>query len=182
MKKKLFLAALLLPLTAAASALSASEPPLKGWFAEGYQTREASPPDTPFTHLREGEEQAVTLADYKGDVLLVNFWATWCAPCVEEMPALDALEAELAGEDFSVLVVSNDRRGAEQVLPFYEEHGLEHLGIWLDPRGEFMRAMESRGLPTSFVIDREGQVVGLVEGAAPWDSAEAIELLRWYLE
>ncbi|WP_366554697.1 TlpA disulfide reductase family protein [Aquibaculum sediminis] len=182
MKKKLFLAALLLPLTAAASALSASEPPLNGWFAEGYQTMEASAPDIPITRLNDGEEEQVTLADYTGEVLLLNFWATWCAPCVEEMPALDALDAELSNEDFRVLVVSNDRRGAEQVLPFYEEHGLEHLGIWLDPRGDLMRAMETRGLPTSFVIDREGQVVGRVEGAAPWDGAEAIELLRWYLE
>ncbi|MDF2095603.1 TlpA disulfide reductase family protein [Aquibaculum arenosum] len=182
MKKKLFLAALLLPLTAAASALSASEPPLDGWFAEGYQTVETSAPDIPFTRLNDGEEQPVTLADYEGEVLLLNFWATWCAPCVEEMPALDALEAELGDEDFRVLVVSNDRRGAEQVLPFYEEHGLENLGVWLDPRGELMRAMETRGLPTSFVIDRDGRIVGRVEGAAPWDSAEAIELLRWYME
>ena len=134
------------------------------------------------TAVLDGEQQEVTLADYEGQVLLVNFWATWCAPCVEEMPALDALQAELGGEDFQVLVVSNDRNGLEMVEPFYEEQGLENLGIWLDPRGHLMRAFETRGLPTSFVIDRDGQVVARAEGAAPWDSEEAVTLLRWYLE
>ena len=182
MIRKLFLGVLTVALTGYGALASEGEPPREGWFAEGITLAEQAAPDTSFTAVIDGQEQEVTLTDYEGQVLLLNFWATWCAPCVEEMPALDALQAELGGEDFQVLVVSNDRKGLEMVEPFYQEQGLDNLGIWLDPRGHLMRAFETRGLPTSFVIDREGNVVARAEGAAPWDGEEAIALLRWYLE
>lgn len=182
MIRKLFLGVLALTVIGYGALASAEEPPREGWFTDGLTLEEQATPDTGFTAVIDGQEQEVTLADYEGQVLLVNFWATWCAPCVEEMPALDALQAELGGEDFQVLVISNDRNGLEMVEPFYREHGLDSLGIWLDPRGHLMRALETRGLPTSFVIDREGQVVARAEGAAPWDSNEALALLRWYMD
>lgn len=183
MKKKLFLA-VVAPLAALfwSGPAAAGEPPLAGWFAEGFVAEERSLPDTPFTLVEEGVEREVRLSDYAGRVLVVNFWATWCAPCVREMPELDNLQAELGGADFEVLVVSNDRGGLRQVEPFYAEHGLERLGIWLDPRSELARALELRGLPTTFVIDRSGTIRGRAEGAAPWDGPEALALLRWYLE
>jgi len=184
MIRKLFLGVWVVAwtLTGYGALASEGQPPLEGWFSDGINLEQQAAPDASFTAIIDGQEQEVALADYAGQVLLVNFWATWCAPCVEEMPALDALEAELGGEDFQVLVVSNDRKGLEMVEPFYQEQGLDNLGIWLDPRGHLMRAFETRGLPTTFVIDREGQVVARAEGAAPWDSKEAIALLRWYME
>jgi len=183
MKKKLFLA-VLAPLAALvwSGPAAAGEPPLAGWFAEGFVAEQGPVPDTPFTAVEDGVEREVRLSDYAGRVLVVNFWATWCAPCVREMPELDSLQAELGGADFEVLVVSNDRGGLRQVEPFYAEHELRRLGVWLDPRSELARALDLRGLPTTFVIDRSGTIRGRAEGAAPWDGPEALALLRWYLE
>lgn len=182
MIRKLFLGILAWCVTLAAAAGAAEGPPLAGWFVEGISLEERAAPDAPFIAIIDGQEREVSLADYKGQVLLLNLWATWCAPCVEEMPSLDRLEAKLGGEDFQVMAISTDRAGLDIVGPFYAEHGLEHLGVWLDPRGQIMHALKARGLPTSFLIDRNGKVVARAEGAAPWDSAEAIALIRWYLQ
>lgn len=140
------------------------------------------PRPAPETGFTDESGETVKLADLRGRVLLVNLWATWCAPCVEEMPALDALQAKLGGKDFQVLTVSTDRGGAKQVRPFYEKHGLKRLAIYLDPKTALTRALGAKGLPTSILIDREGRMVGQLVGAAAWDSPDAIALIRHYIE
>jgi thiol-disulfide isomerase/thioredoxin len=122
----------------------------------------------------------MSLADFKGRVVLVNFWATWCGPCVAEMPALDRLQAQLGGEDFAVVTLSEDRNPAV-IAPFYETHGLDHLKRYHDPSGAVSRAFGIRGLPTSVLIDRQGREVGRLEGPAEWDSSEALALLRHFI-
>jgi thiol-disulfide isomerase/thioredoxin len=121
-----------------------------------------------------------SLADFRGRVVLLNFWATWCGPCVAEMPSLDRLEAALGGEDFIVVAVSEDRNPAV-VEPFFAEHQIGHLAQYHDPGGALASAFGIRGLPTSAVIDRKGNVVGRIEGAAEWDSAQAKALIRHYM-
>ena len=86
-----------------------------------------------------------TLAGYAGQGVVLNLWATWCPPCVAEMPALDRAQAALAGEGVRVLAVSSDRDGRAKVEPFYRERGIRHLGLWLDPRGAAQRALGARG-------------------------------------
>ncbi|MBU2089101.1 MAG: TlpA family protein disulfide reductase [Alphaproteobacteria bacterium] len=135
-------------------------------------------PQTPFG---TAEGSSLTLGNFKGKVLLVNLWATWCAPCVEEMPDLDRLQATLGGADFQVLAVSSDRGGAKQVQPFYDRLGLKNLPVYLDPKTELTRALGTRGLPTSILIDREGRMVGQLVGAAKWDSTDALALIRHYI-
>jgi thiol-disulfide isomerase/thioredoxin len=122
----------------------------------------------------------VSLADFRGRIVLVNFWATWCGPCVAEMPSLDRLEAELGGRDFAVITVSEDRNPAV-IAPFYEEHGLRSLKRYHDPSAALSRAFGIRGLPTSVLIDREGREIGRIEGPAEWDSAEALALIRHFI-
>lgn len=140
------------------------------------------PRPAPETGFTDESGETLTLADLRGTVLLVNLWATWCAPCVEEMPALDALQTKLDGADFQVLAVSTDRGGAKQVRPFYEKHGLKRLAIYLDPKTALTRALGAKGLPTSILIDREGRMVGQLVGAAAWDSPDAIALIRHYID
>ena len=142
--------------------------------------------EEPFPAPREGWEDGqgnrLTLADYRGRVVLLNFWATWCAPCVHEMPALDSLQAALGDAGLTVLTVSAERGGAKAVAPFLAENGLDNLGVHLDPRGKFALSFGVRGLPTTWLIDREGLTVGLLEGSAEWDSQEARVLIEHYLE
>jgi thiol-disulfide isomerase/thioredoxin len=121
-----------------------------------------------------------TLARFRGSVTLVNFWATWCVPCVKEMPSLDRLAARLGPEGLTVLPISQDRDPAV-IQPFYVARHLTALGRWHDPGGALAQAFAVPGLPTTFLLDRDGRVVGLLLGPAEWDSPEAVALLRHYL-
>ncbi len=123
----------------------------------------------------------LTLADKRGKVVVLNLWATWCPPCVREMPSLDRLQAALGGADFEVVALSVDRSGAAVVLPFLEKLGIGALDIYLDTSSRVLRTLAINGLPTTVLIDRDGREVGRVIGPAEWDSDEAIALIRHYL-
>jgi thiol-disulfide isomerase/thioredoxin len=128
---------------------------------------------------RDGTQKQ--LADFKGKLVLVNLWATWCAPCVEEMPALDRLQAQL-GDKLTILAISEDRQGEAIVAPFLAEHAIKHLAIFLDPKSAATSEFGAQGLPTSYLIARDGSIVGKEEGGAKWDSPEMIAKLTPYLE
>jgi thiol-disulfide isomerase/thioredoxin len=121
-----------------------------------------------------------SLADFRGRWVLVNLWATWCAPCVREMPSLDRLQAAL-GTRLAIVAISEDRGAAPVVDPFLEKLGLKQLAIYLDPKGAAGQALKARGLPTSVLIDGEGRMVGMLEGAAEWDSPKMRATLERYL-
>jgi thiol-disulfide isomerase/thioredoxin len=132
-------------------------------------------PDITFTTLT-GE--TVRLADFRGRPVLINLWATWCGPCVREMPSLDRLQAKLGETGFTILAISQDREGARVVDPFLDKLGLSALKAYLDPKGQVGTAFSVRGLPTSILVDREGSMVGRLEGAAEWDARAMIEELQ----
>ena len=115
---------------------------------------------------------------FRGKGLVVNFWATWCPPCVAEMPALDRAHAALATDRIEVLALSSDRGGKAQVAPFYARTAVRNLAIWLDPRGAAGRAFGVRGLPTTLVLDRNGREVARMEGEAEWDRPEILAAIR----
>lgn len=118
----------------------------------------------------------VALADFKGKLLLLNLWATWCQPCIKEMPSLAKLESKL-GPNFVVFAVSEDRGGAGVVKPFVGKLRLDKLKIGLDPKSVATHTLHARGLPTSLVIGADGNVLGKVEGASDWDSDEMVATL-----
>ena len=119
-----------------------------------------------------------TLADYAGQGVVLNLWATWCVPCVAEMPALDALARLVAGDGVAVLALSSDRGGAPPVERFYRDKNIQTLPVLLDPRGDAARALGARGIPTTLLIDRAGKERGRLEGAADWSSAEFVDAIR----
>ena len=155
-------------------------PPLDGWMQQF--TLNDPPLPVPDTAVRNGDGGSVRLADFKGRVVLVNFWATWCAPCIREMPSLDRLQAAMGGDGFTVFAVNEDRNGAEVAAPFLEKLGVKNLGINLDDKMAFARSLGVRGLPASFLVDRSGRIVGALHGLAEWDSDEAKALIRFYME
>lgn len=126
----------------------------------------------------DGDGRDLTFADFRGRFVLLNIWATWCVPCREEMPTLDALQARLGGADFHVLPLSIDRAGLPVVRRFYEEIGLQNLGIYLADSTRAMIALGALGLPTTLLIDRAGKERGRLVGPAQWDSPEVVAQIQ----
>lgn len=160
------------PSIASAADVCADPPSTLGRFEPA--SGEAAP-DTPFVVDGAGER---TIADFKGQALVVNLWATWCAPCVTEMPALDRLAAALADDDIGVLPLSADREGAPVIKEFYAKNDIANLSVMMDRMSRFGRALGIRGLPTTFLFDRDGREVGRVVGIAEWDAPESVRFLR----
>ena len=124
----------------------------------------------------------VTLADYAGKVVLVNFWATWCAPCRHEMPAIDRLAGALEGPDFAVIPMSLDRAGVETAQDFLDRILVQNLEVMHDRSGDFRRMSGVPGLPVTLILDREGREIARLIGPAEWDSPEARALIRRIIE
>ncbi|MBI2152431.1 MAG: TlpA family protein disulfide reductase [Candidatus Rokubacteria bacterium] len=121
--------------------------------------------------------KTLRLADYKGQVLFLNFWATWCPPCKEEMPAMERLYQRYKGQGFAVLAVSVDAEGAPVVTPFVKEHKLT-FPIGLDPKMALAERYGVRALPTSFLVDRKGTLVALALGPREWNGKPAHALIE----
>jgi thiol-disulfide isomerase/thioredoxin len=135
----------------------------------------------PLTPILTADGGVLNLSRFQGKVVLLNFWATWCPPCIREMPSLDRLQAELGGDTFTVVVLSIDRLGLDVVTPFFKRLGVKNLTIYLDPKSTAGNAFGLYGLPISYIIDHEGLVMGYLVGAAEWDSVEARSLLNYYI-
>ena len=134
--------------------------------------------ETPPIEFQTGDGEARTLRDYVGRGVVLNFWATWCVPCVQEMPALAKLAGLVADANVAVLPLSSDRGGAPAVARYFEEKSIGGLPVLLDPRGAAARAFGARGIPTTILIDAQGRERGRYEGAADWASAEAVAAVK----
>src|SRR3984893_147733 len=138
----------------------------------------SSPPvPAPTISLVDLAGNTVSLSEFAGRLVLITLWATWCEPCLREMPSLERLQSRL-GDQITVVAISEDRGGSKTVEPFINKLGLKSVKTYLDPKSDVGRAFKVAGLPTSFLIDREGKVLGRVEGAAAWDSPKLLEVLK----
>ena len=132
----------------------------------------------PAVTFASGDDKPLTLSDYKGKVVLVNFWATWCAPCVSEMPSLDQLQKKMGKDKFVILPLSLDGPTRAKVAPFYQDKKLGELGIYFDKGRAAMQALGISVLPTSILIDADGRELGRIEGEADWSAPEALALMK----
>ncbi|MDG1169565.1 MAG: TlpA disulfide reductase family protein [Sulfitobacter sp.] len=123
-----------------------------------------------------------TLADYRGKYLLVNFWATWCAPCRKEMPQLNTLQKEFGGDDFEVLTIATGRNSPQGIVKFFEEAGVDSLPRHQDPKQALASQMGVFGLPITVLIDPEGQEIARLRGDAKWDSDSAKAIIKALIE
>ncbi len=130
----------------------------------------------PAVELTDPEGARLATAELEGTPVLLNLWATWCVPCVTEMPMLDDLAAEL-GEDVRVVTVSQDMNGAEAVRPFFAERDLRNLPQWLDPQNHLGRLAQDSGLPLTVLYDAEGKEVWRVAGGYDWSAEAAREAI-----
>jgi thiol-disulfide isomerase/thioredoxin len=131
--------------------------------------RPGRPPAQPL-EFTAADGRRLSLDEFRGRVVLVNLWATWCPPCIAEMPALDALEARLGGGDFQVVAVSLDRGGEAAVRQWFARTGIGHLAIFNADPAHLPNAL----LPTSLLLDREGKVAWQGLGARAWDKSDAV--------
>jgi thiol-disulfide isomerase/thioredoxin len=136
-------------------------------------------PDVEWTN---GNGDARRLDDFSGKVVMVNFWASWCRPCLRELPSIDRLQAAMAGDDFTVVAINIDQEGLRVAEPFARQLNLSSLSLYLDPRSIVSRAMGVQGMPTTVLYDRKGRELGRLEGIAEWDTPEAQALLQYYID
>jgi thiol-disulfide isomerase/thioredoxin len=135
-------------------------------------------PDLAF---KDGEGHERKLVDWRGRTVLLNLWATWCVPCRKEMPALDALQADLGGPHFDVVAVNIDTRDAQKPLAFLKETGVTHLAYYSDESAKVFQdlklAGKAFGMPTTLLVDRSGCEIGEMAGPAEWASADGVKLV-----
>jgi thiol-disulfide isomerase/thioredoxin len=146
----------------------------------GFQAH-ATPRMMPALAFKGPDGQAKTLADFKGRTLLLNLWATWCAPCRKEMPGLDQLQAEMGGRDFEVVAINIDTRNLERPRAWLAEHNIARLAYYADPEAkvfqDLKRTGQAVGMPTTILIDAKGCNLGVLHGAAEWHSADARRMI-----
>ncbi|MCG6904568.1 MAG: TlpA family protein disulfide reductase [Rhodobacter sp.] len=132
----------------------------------------AAKPTSNAAFLDEAEGE-MTLADLKGGYVLVNFWATWCAPCRQEMPGLNTLQKEFGGKDFRVVTIATGRNQPAAIRRFFEEIGVDALPKYRDPKSALARDMGVLGLPITVLLNPEGLEIARLRGDADWDSDSA---------
>ncbi len=172
---------------AAVATLAAAWPARKPKAEEELQSLSAlslTDPPVPLPEITFYDEggQAHGIGEFKGHGMVVNLWATWCVPCVAEMPALAALARALAPADIAVMPLSSDRGGADAVRSFFAQHGIAGLPVLLDPKGAVQRALGVQGIPVTVLVDREGRERARLEGAADWATPAAIARVRTLVE
>jgi len=132
----------------------------------------------PEVQFVNADGKPVSLKDWRGKVVLLNLWATWCAPCRGEMPALDRLESALGSDKFEVVALAIDKSGLGGARKFLDETKAQKLKLYADPTARLGNEFKVVGMPTSILIDKEGHEVGRLIGPAEWDSPEAKRLIQ----
>ena len=129
----------------------------------------------------DGKGQPADMAPYRGKVLLVNLWATWCAPCIKELPSLGALQQELGGDQFQVVTIAIDERDPAKIEPFLAKHGAANLPVLIDRDRTVEKVAKVIALPTSLLVDRDGKARAMVTGDACWNSGTALAAVKAFI-
>lgn len=137
-----------------------------------------APSAVPAVAFSDANGSRISLTQLKGRYVLLNLWATWCAPCVRELPALARLQGAVGGSRFTVVAVDVGRGTAADARAFLDGHGAKGLATYVDANLALLRAFGAFGLPLTVLIDPQGREIGRASGPAAWDSAESVEYFR----
>lgn len=137
-----------------------------------------APEPVPDFQFFDAGQQTRTIEAFKGKVVLLNLWATWCSPCREEMPSLDRLQKELGSDKFEVVAVSVDKNGFEASKKFLDGLGVKSLNHYADPSGRAASHLKAVGMPATLLVSKDGREIGRLMGPAEWDSADAKRLIE----
>src|SRR5688572_25453661 len=129
----------------------------------------------------DGKGQPADMAPYRGKVLLVNLWATWCAPCIKELPSLGMLQRELGGDEFQVVTIAIDERDPARIGPFLASHGAANLPVLIDRDRTIEKVAKVVALPASFLVGRDGKAKAMVTGDACWNSGTALAAVKAFI-
>ena len=129
----------------------------------------------------DGKGKPADMAPYRGKVLLVNLWATWCAPCIKELPSLGTLQRELGGDQFQVVTIAVDERDPAKIEPFLAQHGAGNLPVLIDRDRTLEKVAQVSALPTSLLVDRDGKVKAMVAGDACWNQGTALAAVKAFI-
>lgn len=172
-------------------AFGKSAPPALSLVGESGQFVELSPKRIARnTVFYDDRNRSANLGAYRGKVVLVNFWASWCIPCIAEMPSLDLLARDHADSDLAILPISIDEDGLLTAIPFYHRHRLEHLDLFVDPAGETAYSTTDNrhnaefalyGMPITYALDRKGHILGYITGMVDWQSDGARRFINTLL-
>ncbi len=144
--------------------------------------RHPAPKDIGEFSFADGSGARLELSHWKGKVVLLNLWATWCAPCRKEMPELAKLQQEMGSPDFEVVALSEDLKGADASAAFLKDAKADALALYVDPKATALEAVQSVGLPTTLLINRDGKEVGRLLGPAQWNSDQSKALIKSVLD
>ncbi|MFD1343524.1 TlpA disulfide reductase family protein [Litorisediminicola beolgyonensis] len=142
----------------------------------------SEPKDAGSAGFTDFDGAELSLAEYEGKWVLLNFWATWCAPCRKEMPQLAELQERLGGDDFEVLTIATGRNPPPAMKSFFDEIGVTNLPLHRDPNSALAREMAVLGLPVTVILNPEGQEVARLQGDADWASEDALAVLDALME
>ena len=130
---------------------------------------------------KDANDNKVTLELFDGKVVLLNFWASWCPPCIRELPSINRLQAKLGGDKFTVIALNIDRGGKPIASRFKQKLKLDKLDLHVDQKNAVARLLKIKALPTTIVFDSKGREVGKMEAAAEWDTKEALSLIQYFI-
>jgi thiol-disulfide isomerase/thioredoxin len=150
-------------------------------FAKGHMGAflvKADRPAVPDLVFQDSTGAEIKLSKWQGRVVLLNLWATWCAPCRKEMPALNDVQKQLGSKDFEVVALSVDRKGLDASAAFLKDTAADALGLYVDETSKSLESLQAFGLPATLLIDRQGREIGRLLGPAEWNSADAIALMK----
>ena len=131
--------------------------------------------------FKNHEGQEIRFSNFKNKILLVNFWATWCVPCIKEMPSLDRLKSKF-DENFDVIAISIDRDGVKKVSNFFEENKIIYLNKFFDIKNSVSKEMNLFGVPTTFFINKKGEIIGSYQGDMEWDNDTVVKFIEYLIK
>ena len=154
------------------------EPPIEG-IVQNFEPLD-KPLPVPPTPVVSKDEGPITLDRFQGKFVVLNFWATWCGPCIRELPSLNRLNAQFASDNFAVVLISQDRGGFKQTDRFLNKLKVNIADAFIDKKLKFSRAIAVRSLPTTILLGPDGNEIGRLVGSAEWDEPEAVALIDYY--